>query len=247
MKETGGKEVDRASALWKSLRNVELLKYDRNVWETVQSVPPQQQQGAMRSVVEQPRDAKDNVLTSPVGSALKTPSHTGHGTPEKVETGTKPFGEGVQPKITGNTAHDGNEKAAVTNVFTTSYKGLGNVVEEEPTRQGRWFARYDDKGRETFSARVDPKTNKAEISWTEEVLQLADNLAEIQTATGQNIPEINGMASDGIQEAIEAKRFNSDLYEKHLSRRLGGQWKIEVIRRPGPRDVWDINAKRIGD
>jgi hypothetical protein len=101
----------------------ELLKYDRNVWETVQSAP-QQQQGAMRSVVEQPRDAKDNVLTSPVGSAPKKPSHTGHGTPEKVETGTKPFGEGVQPKITGNTAHDWNEKAAVTNVFewSTDYR-----------------------------------------------------------------------------------------------------------------------------
>jgi predicted small metal-binding protein len=124
MKETGGKEVDRASALWKSLRNVELLKYDRNVWETVQSVPPQQQQGAMRSVVEQPRDAKDNVLTSPVGSAPKKPSHTGHGTPEKVETGTKPFGEGVQPKTPDNTAHDKNEKAAVTNVFewSTDYR-----------------------------------------------------------------------------------------------------------------------------
>jgi hypothetical protein len=102
----------------------ELLKYDRNVWETVQSAP-QQQQGAMRSVVEQPRDAKDNVLTSPVGSAPKTPGHTGHNrAPEKVETGTKPFGEGVQPRISDNTAHDKSEQAAVTNVFewSTDYR-----------------------------------------------------------------------------------------------------------------------------
>jgi hypothetical protein len=80
--------------------------------------------GVSKTVVEQPRDAKDNVLTSPVGSAPKKPSHTGHGTPEKVETGTKPFGEGVQPKTPDNTAHDGNEKAAVTNVFewSTDYR-----------------------------------------------------------------------------------------------------------------------------
>jgi hypothetical protein len=127
LKETGGKEVDRASALWKSLRNVEVLKYDRGLWNTVQSAPQQQQQQqgtVMQTVVEQPRDAKDNVLTSPVDSGLKMPGHTGHGAPEKVETGTKPIGEGVQPKVPTNTAHDKNEKAAVTNVFewSTDYR-----------------------------------------------------------------------------------------------------------------------------
>jgi signal recognition particle GTPase len=41
-----------------------------------------------------------------------------------VETGTKPFGEGVQPRISDNTAHDKSEQAAVTNVFewSTDYR-----------------------------------------------------------------------------------------------------------------------------
>jgi hypothetical protein len=35
VKETGSKEVDRNSPLWKTMRNVELLKYDRTLWNTV--------------------------------------------------------------------------------------------------------------------------------------------------------------------------------------------------------------------
>jgi hypothetical protein len=35
-KETGTKEVDRNSQVWKTMRNVELLKYDRTLWNTVQ-------------------------------------------------------------------------------------------------------------------------------------------------------------------------------------------------------------------
>jgi hypothetical protein len=120
LKETGQKKSDRASQLWKSLRNVEVLKYDRSLWDTVQ-----------QTVVEQPRDARDNVLTSPVGSGPKMPGHTGHGVPEKVETGTRAIGEGVRPKIPTNTGHVNNEKAAVTNVFESrapEYSG-GSITE----------------------------------------------------------------------------------------------------------------------
>jgi hypothetical protein len=38
-KETNSKEADRNSTLWKTLRNVELLKYDRTLWNTVQEAP----------------------------------------------------------------------------------------------------------------------------------------------------------------------------------------------------------------
>jgi hypothetical protein len=117
LQETGQKQVDRASQLWKSLRNVEVLKYDRSLWNTVQQSPTQQQGNVMQTVVEQPRDARDNVLTSPVGTGPKLPSHTGHGVPEQVETGTKPFGEGVRPNVSTDTGHLKNEKAAVTDVF----------------------------------------------------------------------------------------------------------------------------------
>jgi hypothetical protein len=110
LKETGQKKSDRTSQLWKSLRNVEVLKYDRGLWNTVQQSPTQQQGNVMQTVVEQPRDARDNVLTLP-GTAPKLPSHTGHGVPEKVETGTRAIGEGVRPKIPTNTGHVNNEKA----------------------------------------------------------------------------------------------------------------------------------------
>jgi hypothetical protein len=129
---------------------------------------------------------------------------------------------------------------------TNAPKGLVNVVEEDATDTARWFARYDNKGQETFSVRLNKKTNDAEISWTENVGQLADNLAEVQAASGQKIPKISGMASDGIEKIIKAKKFNSALYEKHLSRRLGGQWKVEAIQRTDASDIWDINATRIG-
>jgi A nuclease family of the HNH/ENDO VII superfamily with conserved AHH len=38
-RETGSKEADRNSTLWKTMRNVELLKYDRTLWNTVQEAP----------------------------------------------------------------------------------------------------------------------------------------------------------------------------------------------------------------
>jgi hypothetical protein len=118
MKETGQKKSDRSSQLWKSLRNVEVLKYDRGLWNTVQQSPTQQQGNVMQTVVEQPKDARDNILTSPVGTAPEgVRSDTGHRVPEKVETGTGAIGEGVRPTIPTNTGHDNGETAAVTNVF----------------------------------------------------------------------------------------------------------------------------------
>lgn len=84
------------------------------------------------------------------------------------------------------------------------------------------------------------------IAWTDDVTQLAGTIAEIQGAIGRNIPKITGLASDGIEAAIKAGRFNSDLYAKHLARRLGGQWRVDVVKRTGE-DVWDIIATRIGN
>jgi hypothetical protein len=123
---------------------------------------------------------------------------------------------------------------------------LLNVVEESSDRLGRWFARYGDDGAETFSARLLNGTDELGIAWTDNVTQLAGNIAEIQDAIGRNIPKITGMTSRGIEAAIKAGRFNSDLYAKHLARQLGGQWRINVVERAGE-DVWDIIATRTGN
>jgi hypothetical protein len=196
------------------------------------------------------------VLTSPVGAGPKMPGHTGHGVPEKVETGTRAIGEGVRPKIPTNTGHVNNEKAAVTNVFES------NVIEEEPTESGRWFAKYNDKGQETFSVRIDHITNAAEISWTDPLNQLPANLAEVQAATGKKLTSINGIASDDFSKRL-SKLYTSDdlgsfersqdLYARILEKKLGGKWKVNITKRektggPGEPDAkFDIEAKRIGD
>jgi hypothetical protein len=158
LQETEQKQVDRASQLWKSLRNVEVLKYDRGLWNTVQQSPTQQQ-GVMQTVVEQPRDARDNVLTSP-GTAPKLPSHTGHGVPEKVETGTRAIGEGVRPKVPTSTAHENNEEVAVTNVFDIKRRNLndhensgGHSIDRHVGKSPNWLKRRleNNLGMETAS------------------------------------------------------------------------------------------------
>jgi hypothetical protein len=78
-KETGAKVADREDPLWKSLRNIELIKYDRNIWGTVLTDPPPGE--VMKTVVEQPRDPKDNVLENPTDAKVRGPEHTGHGRP----------------------------------------------------------------------------------------------------------------------------------------------------------------------
>ncbi|MCR9291514.1 MAG: hypothetical protein NXI32_02265 [bacterium] len=124
--------------------------------------------------------------------------------------------------------------------------GLVNVVEESSDNLGRWFARYGD-GAETFSARLLNGTDELGIAWTESIRQIAPNIAEIQGTIGRNIPRISGTASDGLEAAIRAGRFNSDLYARQLSRHLGGQWNVEAVRRSGvSNEIWDIIATRIG-
>jgi hypothetical protein len=123
---------------------------------------------------------------------------------------------------------------------------LVNVVEEEGDRLGRWFARYGDEG-ETFACRLLNGTDELQISMTENFRQLADNIAEIQGHIGRNIQRISGGASVGLEQVIKSGRFNSDLYAMHLSGRLGGRWRVEVIKRPAANDVWDVIATRLGD
>jgi hypothetical protein len=144
-----------------------------------------------------------------------------------------------------------------------------NVVEEEPSGRGRWFARYDAKGNETFSARIENRHNAAgeiiegkdaQMSWIEtgHVRQVTDNLAEVQAAVGQKIMRVYGNASDGVLESINRGKFNSALYAKNLERRLGGKWKVEAIEVPNtgnknigdigePEAQYKIEATRIGD
>ncbi|TWT29631.1 RHS repeat-associated core domain-containing protein [Blastopirellula retiformator] len=145
-------------------------------------------------------------------------------------------------------AHFGVESQAAVlgGGFLRPSGGLTNVVEESSDSFGRWFARYGDDGAETFSARLLNGADELGIAWTDDVAQLAGNIAEIQCAGGRNITKIKGLASDGIEKLIKAGRFNSDLYAKQLSRKLGGTRRIDVVKRTA-QDAWDITATRIGN
>jgi hypothetical protein len=98
------------------LRNTELIKYDRNIWGTVLTDPPPGE--VMKTVVEQPRDPKDNVLENPTDAKVRVPEHTGHSTPETVDTESKGFDLDAGPKGPSDTGHKDAEDPAVTNVFT---------------------------------------------------------------------------------------------------------------------------------
>jgi A nuclease family of the HNH/ENDO VII superfamily with conserved AHH len=119
-KETNSKEANRNSILWKTLRNVELLKYDRTLWNTVQEAPV--------GMMTNPNDPAlgSNALNRPGQSPiLNLPDHTGHPAGERQQP-QQPVGGGfddtVNPKLTKplegfptNQPVDG-----VTNVFDYS-------------------------------------------------------------------------------------------------------------------------------
>jgi A nuclease family of the HNH/ENDO VII superfamily with conserved AHH len=87
LRETGNKEVDRNSPLWKTLRNVELLKYDRTLWDTVQEAPAQT--GVMKTMTDQSNnpDLGSNALNRPSQSQPLDRSRLTQ--PETFPTGTE--------------------------------------------------------------------------------------------------------------------------------------------------------------
>lgn len=122
-----------------------------------------------------------------------------------------------------------------------------NVVEASPDNLGRWFIRTNDEGTETFAARLLYRSDELGVAWAETIPQIAMSIAEIQAAIDRKILRISGTASNGIEDAIVKRRFNSNLYSRRLSRHLGGEWRVEVVRRSGVcNEVWDIIAMRVG-
>jgi hypothetical protein len=130
-KETNSKEADRNSTLWKTLRNVELLKYDRTLWNTVQEAPMGTDVSKTMTDQSNNPDLGANALNRP-GQPLNRDRLT---QPETFPAGTgqkpqQPVGDGfddtANPELTKslegfptNQPVDG-----VTNVFTAK---LGEI------------------------------------------------------------------------------------------------------------------------
>jgi hypothetical protein len=122
-----------------------------------------------------------------------------------------------------------------------------NVVEENADNLGRWFARYAEDGSEAFSARLLNDTSELGVAWTSNMHQLVGSIAETQCLIAMPLMRISGTASDGIERMIKSGRLNTKLYIRHLARRLGGKWQLEVVRRAQiDNEIWDIIATRIG-
>jgi hypothetical protein len=159
LKETGNKEVDRNSPLWKTLRNVELLKYDRTLWNTVQEAPA--------GIMTNPNDPAlgSNALNRPgQGSTLNVPTNTGHPQqPNKISPNdiNKP---GTAPAIDvkNHTGHPKVEDNFIKHVFDSRHDGLIPGTPEH--RAARW-KEYQDSGRtldyETWNSRYNVAMQQA--------------------------------------------------------------------------------------
>jgi hypothetical protein len=112
--ETGTDKVDRSSALWKVLRNVQAVSIFRDLWATVQQPPVQ----ATKTVTGQPLPKLGGFGEGggPQG-ALRQETFPSGGYQLPPSGG---FGEGPQPKIPNHTGHTNAEKPAVTNVFSST-------------------------------------------------------------------------------------------------------------------------------
>lgn len=86
------------------------------------------------------------------------------------------------------------------------------------------------------------KNNRAEMAWTGDVNQLANNLEKVQAATGKNIPKISGGASDAFEKRLSKLYYSNnpkvlipsqELYSKVLEKKLGGRWKISITVKEG--------------
>ena len=263
-----GKSPNHSDPLWKNYRNVEASRGYTDLWDQfrndISAAEGMSVHPTMTNVNNPdlgPRSLGRSQSQAPVLDLTKPqPFPTGEG-PRKPQAVGGGFSNQVNPNLTKS--HGFPTKLSVDGVQQVfksqgkAPKGLINVVEEEPSRLGRVFARYDKKtGKETFAVRMEGKDGtEAAMSWIETgaVLQVADNLAEVQAAIGKNITHVKGKASDCIEEAIRDDRFSSELYAKTLSRRLGGIWKVEPIQNPGtggegePKAQYEIEATRIGD
>jgi hypothetical protein len=219
------------------------------------SVTPGNDQGLYQRLVNAFKNAKDKFPPSGGSPQLATEGVGGNTGRVTEELGKKQKNQPLRSQ--------GKEDGLSTNA-TPAPKGLVNVVEEEPSPLGRYFARYRADGTETFSARIENRYNAAgeviegkdaQISWIEtgHVRQVTDNLAEVQAAVGQKIVRVYGNAADGVLESIKANKFNSALYAKNLARRLGGKWKVEPIKAPNtggegePAAKYTIEATKIRD
>ena len=264
-----GKSPNHSDPLWKNYRNVEASRGYTDLWDQfrndISAAEGMSVHPTMTNVNNPdlgPRSLGRSQSQAPALDLTKPqpfPTGTGPHKPQPVGGG---FSNQVNPDLTKSHGFPTKQPVdGVQQVFKSQSKapkGLVNVVEEEPTRMGRWFARFDQEtGNETFSARLIPKTRKLEISWTDPIPQLSENLAEVQAefqrTTGQNITEIIGNASDRFLEKIRNKKFDHRIYERALSKSLGGQWSVETPRRPGYELVdikeaaFDIKAVRIGN
>jgi hypothetical protein len=249
-------KLDRA-ALAKLLLNARALRAGTSP-EMVQVMDSlRQATGNDKKLYEQLLDAFKNAKDKFPPSGGGSPQLATEGVGGNAGQVTEELGKKNQPLRS-----QGKENGLPTNA-TPAPKGLVKLVEEEPSGGGRWFARYDADGKETFSVRMANKTNEAEIAWIDPLGQLPDNLAAAQAATGKNIPKISGNASDGFEIRLRKLFYSKDptalsrsgeLYSRILEKKLGGKWRVDITLKKGTgtnpienAPEFKVEANRIGE
>jgi hypothetical protein len=126
--EETGQPPNREALLWKTLRNIETSERFPDLWD--QFTADLSGYGISKTVVSEPRDPRDNVLSNPTDAGPNVPEHTGHGRLETVDTESKGFDLDAAPRGPSDTAHREQEKPAVTNVFESTESELNTSFGE---------------------------------------------------------------------------------------------------------------------
>jgi hypothetical protein len=116
--EETGQPPNREALLWKTLRNIETSERFPDLWNQFRD--DLNAGGISKTVISEPRDPRDNVLSNPTDAGPSVPEHTGHGRPEAVDTESKGFDLDAAPRGPSDTGHRDGETPAVTSVFEYS-------------------------------------------------------------------------------------------------------------------------------
>jgi hypothetical protein len=118
------------------------------------------------------------------------------------------------------------------------------MVEEEPDRLGRWFAKDAPGGDEEFAARLLFHTRTLEVAWTNSIPWLAHRVRAVQDCSGLQVDIVRGRASDVLLDEIRSGAFNPDALALRFARILGGEWTVTVEPIPGSDDAWSLTMSK---
>jgi len=113
---------------------------------------------------------------------------------------------------------------------------------------GRDFVIEDEFGMERFSARLLEGSTKLVILWTDNIPRTLPRLQAVRRLAGGpgSFTSITAIASNDLEALMLTGAFDAGRASRLLGRGLGGNWRVQVIPRPGSKPpILDVIAERI--